>query len=138
VNIRVEPEYRLSVLETVLAYESGDKAFINPAMAKNIEIKSKLENARQLYSRVIIPNDIKQSCIDLAEEFQVEGHRADYIMALAAKACAAREGSQNVSHKHLHQVAPLALHHRRPEFMQNSQLLWSEIDNDKLNNVLNL
>jgi hypothetical protein len=47
-------------------------------------------------------------------------------MAMAARACAALRNSSEVSIEDLFKVAPLALQHRRPGFLEGSAPRWTD------------
>ena len=65
-----------------------------------------------------------------------EGHRADYVMALSARASAALEGVDQVSPAHLARVAPYALRHRRPEVQQMGRDVWSPDDDRRVGELV--
>jgi magnesium chelatase subunit I len=95
-----------------------------------------LEKARQLFSEVKLSTEILKLCITLCQEFEVEGNRGDYVLAIAARACAAIQGETKVSRGHLQEVALLALQHRRKEMPQINRELLDLQDREKLDRVL--
>jgi magnesium chelatase subunit I len=131
---------RLKVLETIQAFDEAlfkrrngqSEDFFDAASKSVLDYKAKLEQARQNYHIVEIPEDIARACIMLASRFQIEGHRGDYVMLMAARAYAAREGHKQVTIDHLRTVAPLALQHRRPEARELNRLLWGDDEAKRL------
>ena len=75
-----------------------------------------------------IPDSIVDKCVNLAINFNIEGNRGDYTIALAARALAALVGATQVQNEHVAKVARLALQHRRPEALQSNQIPWSNED----------
>jgi magnesium chelatase subunit I len=131
---------RLKILATIQAFDEAlfkrrngqPEDFFDAASKSNLDYKAMLEQARQNYHLVEIPEDVARACILLASRFQIEGHRGDYVMLLAARAYAAREGYKQVTLDHLRTVAPLALQHRRPEARELNRILWGEEEAKRL------
>ncbi|HEY9830844.1 MAG TPA: AAA family ATPase [Stenomitos sp.] len=97
------------------------------------EYKKFLKNCCKHLYDVTVPEAIVEKCIALAikEEFQAQGNRSDYLLALAARACAAREESTEVTNKHIEKVAPLVLQHRR-----SNQMPWTQEDDQRVTEAL--
>ncbi|WP_162615637.1 hypothetical protein [Pseudanabaena sp. ABRG5-3] len=74
----------------------------------------------------------------LTKEFQVQGNRGDYVMALAARAYAALHGEKQVTHDHVRSVAAMALQHRVPKASQDNEVNWTNADSEKVASVLGL
>lgn len=138
VNPETDPEIRRQILQTVLNFDrelfackqGNPTPKIKNARQKDEQIKAELNKAKDKLYDVSVQPKIIQLCITLANEFKAQGHRADYVMALAAQALAARQGKTTVTREHLQQVAPLALQHRRGE------QTWAEKDNEMLIRLL--
>jgi len=123
--------------ESLFQLRSGQSApFIEKGNEQDRARHQLLLAARERVDKVAFPEEIAQTCVSLATEFNVEGHRGDYMTAMAARAMAALDGSEQVQHRHLRQVAPLALQHRRREFQQSQQWLWSTEDVERLDGLL--
>ncbi len=136
--------YRREILSRVLEF---DRALLklksNPAAPflederKAVQAYGeKLKQAQAFYEQVDVPDTILEACVKLAKQFHVEGHRADYIMVFAARACAARHEQEIVTYEHVKQVAPLVLQHRRPQARQLKHTLWDEQDEKQLTETL--
>ncbi len=127
---------RSQILQTVLEFdyarflqEQGKPTpFIDEARAKDDEHRATLLAAKDNLYKVVVPPPIASYCVRVAKAFQAEGHRGDYVMALAARAYAAREQQSEVTSVHVQQVAKLALQHRRPEALHRDEMLWTAED----------
>lgn len=134
---------RLEILENVLefdkAIQDGDKSdFIKDAKEDNEQIYQKLIKAKEACSSIDVSGSISQHCIALTKAFQAAGNRGDYMLALAAQASAAREGKKRISKKHVADVAPLVLQHRRANADHAPDTLWQERDKQQVKEVLGL
>ena len=136
VSIVAEPKDRASILRTVLRFESGAAGRTPDADASgeggDRARRETLEGARARLHGVHVPDGLYDACVRLATEFGAEGHRADLVMAVATRACAALEGAAEVAPGHLRAVAPFALRHRRPEVQQVGRELWTPEDDDRV------
>jgi magnesium chelatase subunit I len=140
VSAEKDPEKRSQILRTVLEFDKAlhavrskqNSEFLSQGMAKDRELRESLQRARDSLDAVVFSKDMAALCIALAAEFEVEGHRGDYVTASAARALAAIEGSKAVTAQHVRQVAPLALSHRRREFLASGQWFWSAKEEARL------
>ncbi|MDJ0844837.1 AAA family ATPase [Crocosphaera sp.] len=149
VKAQTEKEERKQILQTVMDW---DKALFDLSVGNASEYTKKVEQARnndQRYKEelkeaknnfrdVTMSDEMIEFCVSLTEAFQAEGNRGDYIMALASRAYAAREKEPTVKAQHIQKIAQLVLSHRRPEFLQSSQLPWTQSDHNKVKEVLKL
>lgn len=137
-------EERGQILETMLAFDEAvhhrkngqPETFFEPAWKDSQNYKEHLQQARQAFYNIRVPENIVKKCVQVASAFQAEGHRGDYVLALAARACAASVGEQYVSLEHVRTVAPLVLQHRRPEAKRLNHLLWGEEEDTRLTELL--
>jgi magnesium chelatase subunit I len=121
-QVTTKKEHRGDMLKTVLDFDTAlaqhseekPHEFIANGRSADAKLKTKLEAAKAKLYGVVVPDEVTQQCIRLAEAFEAVGHRGDYVMALAARALAACSGAKKVTLDHVRQVAPLALAHRRP------------------------
>lgn len=146
--VSVKPEsnkdVRRDILQTVLRFDEakfrlslGENVdFLDDARNEDEQHRITLERARQNLYDVKISEDIVNRCIAIADAFKAEGHRGDYIMALAARAYAALSNDKEVSRDHVKAVASLALQHRRPEVSQSGRELWTVDDDERLAELL--
>ena len=88
---------RVQILGAVLAYETAralEKAgqtlpeldTLKAKRAKDQKRKQELIEARDLFPRVVLSSEMAVACVRVGKRIQVEGHRGDYIMALASRA----------------------------------------------------
>ena len=139
-------ERRAQILQTVISFdqakrqlwENGRSEYIEKGQSRDREYKRKLKVAKSRFDKVAFSPEIAESCVKVARAFNVEGHRADYVMALAARALAALHGAAKVTPEHLQSVAPLALMHRRPEVRQRGREMWTPEDDERLAELLNV
>jgi magnesium chelatase subunit I len=110
--------------------------FLEEGKQQDLVLRRRLLNARNRVAAVKVPSAVVKACIDLSAEFEVEGHRGEYVTAIAAQACAALEGAERVEFRHVRQVAPLALSHRRRDFLQGGQWFWTEKEDGRIDKCL--
>lgn len=148
VSVVTEPDRRADILNAVLKFdEMLSEKSVETLKAYNESHRAqpdrkKLEWARENLSKAEIKPPVIGKCIELAEEFEAVGHRADYVLALATRAEAVREawevkklqnGEITVEKRHLKAVARMALEHRRKGGRK-----WSEKDDKAIEDILGL
>jgi magnesium chelatase subunit I len=130
-------EIRVQILERVLLYDIArtlekSNGNGNPLeelkefRARDDSYAEKLKQAKEQCNQVKVSPDIVKLCTKIGRKFQVEGHRGDYIMALAARARAARRGASEIEIEDIEKVAQLSLQHRQ----QDDNLKWRKEDHD--------
>lgn len=134
VNVKAETDAvaRREILDTVLKFdealfqrEQGQSSkWLSQMRDKDGTRKEELIAAQERFPAVEIPEVIANYCVTLATALNTEGHRADFVLALGAKACAALEGDSVATTEHLRQVAPLALQHRRHGMADSDKSWW--------------
>lgn len=141
------PKERANILQIVLDYDAAmvmekagqtgrlrnslDKARQNDKMRKG-----QLDKAKARFPKVKLPPEVADACIRISSSIQAEGHRGDYVMALAARANAAMRGAKHAEMFDLMKVAPLALQHRRSGVLPSGAVLWSDEDNKQIERLL--
>lgn len=129
-----DQEQRRQILKTVLGFdqalsleEYGEiSPYLERARKETQASKIKTEQAKQRLPRIGIPDDIVDICTSLTEKLRVEGHRADYLLALAARAHAARAGGEIITREDVHAVAELVLRHRITNDGQAGNATWND------------
>lgn len=139
-NIVAEPEetMRGKILETVLKFDEAlfrvsrneSVPFITQAREADHQYQAKLEAAKNQLYQVKFPPKLVSRCVKIASGLQTEGHRGDYVMALAARALAALQQEEQVLPEHIQRVAPLALQHRRAQTIHSGEVLWRTEDEE--------
>ncbi len=147
VSVRAEEDRdrRELILKTVLDFDAAIRCpgqgqpseFIEDGRKKDEQIRNKLIEAKCRFDDVFFPENIAKACVKLSSVFKAEGHRSDYVMALAARANAALQGEAQVTLAHLKPVVPMAIQHRRPEFLQSVSAEWIPEDYEEMDNILN-
>lgn len=115
-----DPEVRTRILQAVLDYEQARSAprgsegkRIRAERREDAALAKRLKRARVRLARVEFSEGMAQACARIGREFHAEGHRGDYVMALASRAHAALREVAAVEPDDVVAVAPLALQHRR-------------------------
>ena len=140
VEVRAEaaPNIRAQILRNVLDFDQAllslrkglPNNFFDTALGENRQKKDSLEEAKQRFENPASPIGISEplvdKCAELAEKLKAEGHRGDYVCAIAAKALAAWEGKKSVGPKHLKRVARLAFQHRKAGSALTENTAWTE------------
>lgn len=146
VSVRAETDeaLRAHILATVLHFDRAmrdlhreqSSQWLAAAQAEGERDRANLAEAQTRFDKVVLSEDLALMCVKVAKEFNAEGHRADYVIALAARANAALRGELQVVPNDLKTVAPMALQHRRPEVLQRGRELWSQEDDERLAAIL--
>jgi magnesium chelatase subunit I len=140
VDVRVETdlERRREVLRTVLQMDEAlampTSKFLDRGRDADKATRERLEEARARVYDVDTSKAVKL-CAAVAAEFEVAGHRGDIVMALAARALAALEGTQVATTDHVRKVARLAIQHRRSESSGRGPGYWTAQDDERLHAV---
>jgi magnesium chelatase subunit I len=145
VSAEKDPSTRRAILEAVIGFDRArgmdpthKKRELAKAIKADAEKRSSLEKARALADTVTLDDAALDRCIAIARAFELQGHRGEQAMALAAKARVALEivekGRRNnkVQPVDVDAVAPLAIRHRRPKSLRGDALQWSDDDQKKL------
>jgi magnesium chelatase subunit I len=133
---------RLAILTTVLDFDDALRQpkpprFLTEAEEKVRQRKAVLLEAQGKLPGTRLTDKTRECCAYLAEKLEVEGHRAERVMALAARAHAAlilAEGkdpsrqTQETTVVDVQQVARLALQHRRRNAQQSDRMSWGPAD----------
>jgi len=101
---------------------SNSKTVSNEAREKDRQIASELLKARENFKRQVPSDTLVSVCAKVAKAFDTEGHRADYIMALAAMAHASLMSRKSPTAADVLRVARFALQHRQ----RGGSLTWNE------------
>lgn len=118
------PDVRTAILEAVLDYDAARRMERAEMQGRAVDRlrerrvaddarREELRQARERFPRVELDPSIARACVDLADAFKAEGHRGDYVLAMAARANAALRGAAAATREDLVEVAALALQHRR-------------------------
>jgi magnesium chelatase subunit I len=135
---------RAQIIRNVLAFDvalsqaralpKGRDLFSVPYFAEGYaqddKVRDTLQTAQERFKRMIhTPDNVIDRAVQVAQIFGADGHRADYLLVLAAKAWAAHQGRDTVSNDDVNKVAPLVLAHRKPG---TEKITWDAQDDTLL------
>lgn len=104
---------RARVIRQRLAYEADPEAFARTHADADAELVSRIAAARALVDDVVLPDKELHRIAALCAAFDVDGMRADLVVARTAVAHAAWRGADTVAQEDIRVAAALALPHRR-------------------------
>ncbi|MGW5021838.1 putative cobaltochelatase [Streptomyces cacaoi] len=127
-----DPEQRVEVVRRRLAYEDDPEGFAARWADAEQEMRERIAAARALLPQVRLGDSALRRIAATCAEFEVDGMRADLVMARTATALAAWAGRTEVLTEDVRQAALLALPHRR----RRNPFDAPGLDEDKLDRVL--
>ena len=107
-----DPRDRVAIMEYNLSFEEEPEAFRARWMEQEHTLSQKIVIARQLVDKVTYTKRDLLAIAALTSSMQVDGHRADMVILKSARAHAAFEGRQKITHEDIALAAELALPHR--------------------------
>ncbi|GAB4049995.1 hypothetical protein GCM10028775_20450 [Catellatospora paridis] len=108
-----EPRERVEVVRRRLAYEADPAAFAARWADADAELAERIDTARRRLPAVTLPDAELTRIAHVCATFEVDGLRADLVVARAALALAAWHGRDRVTPQDVRDAARLALPHRR-------------------------
>ncbi|CAM5390288.1 MULTISPECIES: putative cobaltochelatase [Streptomyces] len=127
-----EPEQRVEVVRRRLAYDDDPAAFAARWAGEEAAVRQRIVAARELVPRVRLGDGALRQIAATCAAFEVDGMRADIVMARTATALAAWAGRTDVLAEDVRQAALLALPHRR----RRNPFDAPGLDEDKLDETL--
>lgn len=127
-----EPEQRVEVVRRRLAYDDDPAAFAARWADEEAALRERIVAARDLLPSVRLGDTALRQIAATCAAFEVDGMRADIVMARTATALAAWAGRAEVLAEDVRQAALLALPHRR----RRNPFDAPGLDEDKLDEVL--
>ncbi len=106
-------DVRTQVIRRRMAYEADPDGFADQFADADAELARRISDARALVDRVALPDKELRRIAALCAAFDVDGMRADLVVARTAVAHAAWRGSDTVDEHDIRLAAELALPHRR-------------------------
>jgi magnesium chelatase subunit D len=104
---------RTEVIRRRLAFEADPAGFAARWAGADAELAERIVAARAALPSVALPDDELRRIAALCASFDVDGMRADLVVARAAVAHAAWRGAERVEERDVEAAARLALPHRR-------------------------
>ncbi|MFJ9925468.1 putative cobaltochelatase [Streptomyces misionensis] len=127
-----EPDQRVEVVRRRLAYDDDPDGFAARWAAEEAAVRQRIAAARELLPRVRLGDGALRQIAATCAAFEVDGMRADIVMARTATALAAWAGRTDVLAEDVRQAALLALPHRR----RRNPFDAPGLDEDKLDETL--
>ncbi|WP_405680098.1 putative cobaltochelatase [Streptomyces sp. NBC_00868] len=127
-----EPAQRVEVVRRRLAYEDDPAGFATRWAGDEHEVRARVVAARALLPQVVLGDNALLQIAATCAGFEVDGMRADIVMARTATALAAWAGRTTVLKEDVRRAALLALPHRR----RRNPFDAPGLDEDKLDEIL--
>lgn len=127
-----EPDQRVEVVRRRLAYDADPAGFAARWAAEEEALRQRIAAARALLPEVTLGDGVLRQIAAVCAAFEVDGMRADIVMARTATALAAWAGRAEVTEDDVRQAALLALPHRR----RRNPFDAPGLDEDKLDETL--
>ncbi|MEV7501015.1 putative cobaltochelatase [Streptomyces sp. NPDC093018] len=127
-----EPDQRVEVVRRRLAYDDDPAAFAARWAGEEAAVRQRIVVARELLPQVRLGDAALRQIAATCAAFEVDGMRADIVMARTATALAAWAGRTDVLAEDVRQAALLALPHRR----RRNPFDAPGLDEDKLDETL--
>ncbi|MEU1305558.1 putative cobaltochelatase [Streptomyces shenzhenensis] len=127
-----EPEQRVEVVRRRLAYDDDPAGFAARWAGEETAVRQRIVAARELLPSVRLGDGALRQIAATCAAFEVDGMRADIVMARTATALAAWAGRTDVLAEDVRQAALLALPHRR----RRNPFDAPGLDEDRLDDTL--
>ncbi|MGW1541803.1 putative cobaltochelatase [Streptomyces sp. NPDC002309] len=127
-----EPDQRVEVVRRRLAYDDDPGGFAARWAAEEADVRRRIVAARELLPSVRLDDGALRQIAATCAAFEVDGMRADIVMARTATALAAWAGRTDVLAEDVRRAALLALPHRR----RRNPFDAPGLDEDKLDETL--
>ncbi|WP_435232307.1 putative cobaltochelatase [Streptomyces althioticus] len=127
-----EPDQRVEVVRRRLAYDDDPAGFAARWADEEAAVQQRIVGARELLPSVRLGDGALRQIAATCAAFEVDGMRADIVMARTATALAAWAGRTDVLAEDVRQAALLALPHRR----RRNPFDAPGLDEDKLDETL--
>lgn len=106
-------DVRVEVIRARMAFEADPQTFADRYASADAELADRIAAARKLIGSVELPDSELRRIAALCAAFDVDGMRADLVVARTAVAHAAWRGATTVTEEDIRVAAELALPHRR-------------------------
>ncbi|MFE3432107.1 putative cobaltochelatase [Streptomyces sp. NPDC059171] len=127
-----DTDERVEVVRRRLAYDDDPEGFAARWAEEEGALRERIAAARVLLPRVALSDGVLRQIAATCAAFEVDGMRADIVMARTATALAAWAGREEVTADDVRQAALLALPHRR----RRNPFDAPGLDEDKLDRTL--
>ncbi|GAA2989922.1 putative cobaltochelatase [Streptomyces fulvorobeus] len=127
-----DTDLRVEVVRRRLAYDDDPAGFAARWAGQEGELRERIAAARALLPHVVLGDGVLRQIAATCAAFEVDGMRADIVMARTSTALAAWAGRDEVLAEDVRQAALLALPHRR----RRNPFDAPGLDEDKLDDTL--
>ncbi len=103
---------RIEIIKVVEGFEQDPESLSKRYETEQEELRERIRGAREILREVQIAEDFLRTTAAICLEFDVHGHRADFLIARAAKTIAAFNRRKAVVEDDLREAAELVLPHR--------------------------
>ena len=107
-----DADERIKIIEVVEEFEMNPEAFAQKYEKEQEVLRQRMLKARDILDEVMISDQLMKIIVDICLEFEVHGHRADFLIARTAKTLAAYNQNKRVVVDDLREAAELVLPHR--------------------------
>jgi magnesium chelatase subunit D len=107
-----DPKERIQIIKVVEEYEKDPESLSQRYARDERELSERILKARGILNDTVIGEDLLGTIAAICLEFEVHGHRADFLIARAAKTIAAFENRKRVIPQDVQEAAELVLPHR--------------------------
>ncbi len=108
-----DPKVRVEVIRRRLEFEADHQLFAERWAASDADLAERIRRARACLGSVVMPDKALVQIAEICSAFDVDGMRADLVMARTSIAHAAWQGREIVTSEDVRQSALLALPHRK-------------------------
>lgn len=136
------PLIREEILKTVLrfdverSWEESKSAWLRQGKLQDAQTGKDIEAAKKAAPNVRVTEETIRLCARVAARFEVVGHRAEIVMAKAARAVAAFAHRGETAPRDVRKVAEYAIRHRRREVVYPDGFEWSQADKALLGELI--
>ena len=103
---------RIEIIKIVEEFEKDPEGLSNKYEKEQEALRQRISKARYILDTVEISESLLQTTATICLEFEVHGHRADFLIARAAKTIAAYNQRRKVTVEDIKEAAELVLPHR--------------------------
>jgi magnesium chelatase subunit I len=114
-----EPKDRLEVYRRVRMFRERPHRLAAAVAEDTISFGEEVERARELLPKVELTSKAEQLALRLVRDLGISSHRAEITTLEAARARAAADGRELATQEDVASLAPMALRHRRSNFIRN-------------------
>lgn len=108
-----EVDTRVEIMRRRLAFEENPEAFLAQWAPEDAAIAVDIAAAKALLPQVVLTDEVMRTIAHLCAYFDVDGMRADLVVARTCQAHAAWRGSTTIEEEDIRVAAALALPHRK-------------------------